>query len=124
MSCCGGGWMPNSLGILISELKRGDEVIITKGEGYPAVPEDTRAIILEVDGFSALTVAGTMISCPCISQLVVTGNNFEITEISPEAQAILKEIAVRKAELEGLVDAEEEFDINAYLNDPDPLDSL
>lgn len=118
MCCFMGGWVPNPLAQMISELKRGSEVIITDGEGYPPVKGDTRAIILEVDGYSALTVAGNTISCPCISQLVVTGNVFEITEISPEAQAILDDIAARKAESM----ADEEF-LDQYLG-TDPLENL
>ena len=39
--CCGGMNYPNPLGLRISELKPGDEVIILKGEGSPAVAEET-----------------------------------------------------------------------------------
>lgn len=125
--CCGHGMgmYPNSLGILISELKRGDEVIITKGEGYPPVPEETRDLILQVAGFSALTAGGVTLTCDTISQLVATGNNFEITKITPEARVFLELAVQRGSEEAQLILEEMKFDADAYLKgDPDPLDLL
>lgn len=50
-------------GFVIANLKPGDGIIIKAGDGHPQVKEDTKDIILEVDGFSAKTVNGTEICC-------------------------------------------------------------
>lgn len=69
--CCGS--FPNAIGVKISGLKRGDEVIILKGEGTPPVQKETVAIIWQVDGHSALTTDGVALSCQDLSDLIVTG---------------------------------------------------
>lgn len=89
--CCGGMY-PNILGILISQLKPGDQVIILKGEGIPPVQKETTDIIWKVDLFSALTAGGISLSCKTISDLPLTGISFEEFLVSDQAKAIWKEI--------------------------------
>jgi hypothetical protein len=89
---CGGMYYPTDLGIRISELKPGDEVIILKGEGYPAATEETTDIIWQVDRFSAFTAKGFRLSCKTNSDLIVTGRHFEEFLASDIAKAIWKEI--------------------------------
>ena len=112
--CCGGMNYPNPLGIRISELKPGDEVIILKGEGSPAVSKETATVIWKVDGYSALATNGTSISCMTISDLIVTGNHFQTYDVSPEAKQIWDEILV--AQKEALdVDREPDWSIPSTL---------
>ncbi len=93
--CCGGMY-PNFLGILISQLKPGDQVIILKGEGYPPVQNETTDIIWKVDLFSALTAGGISLNCMTISDLPLTGTSFEEYLVSEEAKAIWKDIQALK----------------------------
>jgi len=121
--CCGRFDRPNSLGILISELKRGDEVIITQGEGYPPVQKETRDLVLQVARFSALTAGGVTLTCDTISQLVATGNCYEITTITPEAREFLAMAAANGSEEAQLILDEFKFDLDTYLG-TDPLENI
>ncbi len=97
----GFGSLPNSLGLLISSLQKGDEIIITnldsEDHGLPEID-----VILEVDGFSALTAKGSILTCHSNIQIETTGKQladgeYEITEKAQEIQA---DIARRRAEYE------------------------
>jgi len=92
------GSFPNPIGMLISTLSPGDEVIILKGEGYPMVQDETCTLIWKVDGFSALTVDGIALSCQNLSDLIVTGNKYETYKVSPEAMQIWGEIVAANKE--------------------------
>ncbi len=91
---------PNPIGVRISELQPGDEVIILKGEGYPAVQKETCTVIWKVSGYSALTIDGIRLSCNSLTDLIVTGNQFETYQVSPEAIQIWGEVQARKLEEE------------------------
>ena len=108
--CCGGMNYPNPLGIRISELKPGDEVIILKGEGSPAVAEETTTIIWKVSGFSALTVSGVSISCMTISDLITTDHQFETYHVTSEALRIWGEVLAVRKETEAAEAAETDPD--------------
>lgn len=97
--CCV-NFYPNSLGIRISELKPGDEIIILKGEGNPPVPKETATIVWKVSGFSALTVNGVSISCVNLSDLIVTGRQFETYHVTSEALRIWGEVLAARKEAE------------------------
>lgn len=86
--CCGGSDFPNRIGVLISTLSGGDEVIILKGQGTPEVKKDTLTLIWKVDKFSALTVDGISLTCQNAQNLMVTGNSFETYEVSAKALLI------------------------------------
>lgn len=92
---------PTALGIKISKLKPGDEVIVLQGEGCPPVAKETLTIIAAVKNYSALTVEGTVLCGQSVSDLIVTGKNITTYELSPEAQAILAEIKACEAEEAG-----------------------
>ena len=112
--CCGGMNYPNPLGLRISELKPGNEVIILKGEGSPAVPKETATVIWKVDGYSALATNGTAISCMTISDLITTGRQFETYHVSAEALHQWGEILAARKEALGL-DLEPDWSV------PDPF---
>jgi len=91
-------YFPTELGIRISELKPGDEIIILKGEGYPAVEKETVATVWIVAGFSALCADGTTISCISISDFMLTGEHHDEFEVSEAAKQMEAEAAIRRAE--------------------------
>ncbi len=51
------------MGIIIASLEPGDEIIIKAGFGCPKTEKETKDIITEVDGCSALTVKGIRLRC-------------------------------------------------------------
>lgn len=95
--CCGNSF-PNPIGVRISELKSGDEIIILKGEGSPPVAKETATIVWKVRGYSALTVSGVSISCTNLSDLIVTGRQFETYHVTAEALHIWGEILAAQKE--------------------------
>ncbi|EKD52817.1 MAG: hypothetical protein ACD_61C00229G0001 [uncultured bacterium] len=97
---CGGMYFPTNLGVRISELRPGDEIIILKGEGYPAVAQETTTIVWILAGFSALCIDGTAISCLNVSDFIRTGRHFDRFEISEEAKQMEKEASERRREME------------------------
>ncbi|KKT32286.1 MAG: hypothetical protein UW19_C0025G0006 [Candidatus Moranbacteria bacterium GW2011_GWF2_44_10] len=91
--CCGGSMYPNRLGVRISQLKVGEQIIVLAGEGYPSFERDRVDIVCSVDGYSALTAQHAIaINCNNISAVIPTGNHFDDFLISPEAKEILKAI--------------------------------
>lgn len=96
--CCGGMNYPNPLGVRISTLKPGDEIIILKGEGYPAVAKETATIVWKISGYSALTVSGVSISCMNLSDLIVTGHRFETYQVNAEAMRLWGEVLAHRKE--------------------------
>ena len=107
--CCGGIYFPTNLGLGISNLTPGDEIIILKGEGYPAVDKETVAIVWIVAGFSALCNDGTAISCLSNTDITTTGRHFEQFEISEAAKQMEVEAEARRIEQDKLF-AEDEPD--------------
>lgn len=99
---------PNPLGIAISQLQTGDEIIVLQGEGTPEAAEDTLCVVVAVSGFSALTSTGISISCMNISDLIVTGRHFDEYEISEAAAAILAEIEEKRRQ-EAMINDWEHF---------------
>ncbi len=76
---------PYTLDKKISLLVPGDEVIVLKGEGFPPVPRETATVVWKVDGVTALTASGTILTSGNISDLIVTGRSFETYFVSAEA---------------------------------------
>lgn len=78
--CCGFGFGGdvNTGGLLISSLKRGDEILLDAGHGCPET-EDTKALVIFlVDGFSAVCTDGTRINCNDGNFVTKTGNRQKI----------------------------------------------
>lgn len=87
---------PSAHGDVIASLKRGDEIIITKGFGYPPAEEDVTTIVVDVQGASALANNGTRLMCHDGAGITPTGNYFADFIVSPEAQAVIDEVAARR----------------------------
>jgi len=78
-----GQYLPNEVSSRISKLRPGDEIIILKGEGYPAVLMETVAIVWIVEEYRAICNDGTTITGFDNSDILTTGNyylKFEVTE--------------------------------------------
>lgn len=89
---CLGMSYPNPAGEEIAKLKRGDEITIAPGFGYPPSQEVRTEIVLDVDGFSALTNAGTRLMCDDGAGVEQTGRHFDVFDITPEAQSIIDSV--------------------------------
>jgi len=90
---------PNEIGMAISKLNVGDEVIFQEVVLQSEEDGDTITdIVVGVDGYSALTAGGHVLTCH-LKKLETTGKHLEPGQyqISPEAQAILDEIASAQA---------------------------
>lgn len=91
--CCGGGCGgPMDGADVIAKLQRGDEILLEAGFGSPAQDVETTQIIVEVDGFSALTAAGIILRCDDGQGVTPTGNHFEDFELSQAAKNILAQV--------------------------------
>ena len=95
MRCGCGDWhgLLSPTGGAIARLKRGDEVVVKAGFGSGEQEEDTVHIIADVAHMSALTAAGIKLGCRDGFGIELTGNHFDQFDLSPEAQAILDELA-------------------------------
>lgn len=115
-------YFPTDLGIRIGELKSGDEIIILKGEGYPAVDKETMTIVWIVAGYSALCADGTTISCLTISDFIPTDRHHDNFVISDAARQMEEEARLRRMEQDKLFDELLDEDMPDW-SIPDPFPS-
>ena len=92
------GSYPNPVGMSISELRIGDQIVVLAGEGHPEFDRDRVDIVWKVSGFSALTAGGISINCHNVSKIVRTGQNFDVFLASDEAKAIWNEILANRGD--------------------------
>lgn len=70
------GWsLPDPAGRIIAELKKGDEITIEAGYGFPTSDESRTLVVYNVDQFSALCTDGTRLSCRDGNGVKKTGRN-------------------------------------------------
>lgn len=76
--CCGyrGGY-PDPGGYVIASLKKGDEITLQPGFGYPKADKERTLIIYEVHQVSALCTDGTRLSCRDGSGVTATGRSLK-----------------------------------------------
>ena len=92
---CGCGCLgsyPSDYGHIIAGLCRGEEIIIAASYGFPASQEDRREVVVDVEGWSALTNQGTALSCTDGVGVSRTGGRVQRIEFSDEARRILTEL--------------------------------
>ena len=109
MCMCGG---PTPLGIFISQLQPGEQVIILKGEGNPPVPEETVDVICQVERFSALTAGGIRLNCLANSDIISTGTHVTNFEVSDSAKEIVNKAALDNFELMKMLLEDEDADLD------------
>ncbi|KKT42380.1 MAG: hypothetical protein UW64_C0005G0026 [Microgenomates group bacterium GW2011_GWC1_44_37] len=107
---CAGNYFSSNLGIIISQMTPGTEVIILAGEGIPAVEKETVDIILVVTDIYALTAGGIRLSPMANSDIIFTERHFDKFPICDKARQIQAEVQAYEAAL--LAELE--------LDDPDP----
>lgn len=75
MRCCGyGGYIDPGI-YVIAGLKKGDEITLQKGFGYPEMTKDGIKVIYKVDGYSAICTDGTILICHDGNGIIKTGRN-------------------------------------------------
>ena len=95
MCCCGyGGYIDPGI-YVIAGLKKGDEITLQKGFGYPEMTKDGIKVIYKVDGFSAICTDGTLLSCHDGNGLTKTGKNLP-AKPSSRAIVVLGKIELRR----------------------------
>lgn len=92
---CGGHGYPDPSGSIIASLKKGQEIQVKKGFGFPAKETDTTCIIARVSGFSALCADGTLLGCQDGAGVVTTETIHAEFELSPAAQQKIAEVKAR-----------------------------
>lgn len=118
--CCGGSLL-TELGIKISRLDKGTEIIILAGEGMPPVLKDTVDIIWIVADYSALTAGGIRLNCIVNSDLILTERHFDRFPVSEAAKQMSAEAEARRLEQDMLF-AENEPDWSippAFVTEPE-----
>lgn len=90
-------------GMIWAELKPGDEIVIDAGAGDPVRRTRRTAIVLNVQGASALMTDGTRLCCRDTGRFRKTGRRDEgwRENVSPEARRLQEAAALRQMELGG-----------------------
>jgi len=78
-------------GYTIADLKEGQEIRIAPGCGHPNSDKERVAIVAHVDGYSALTADGIMLSCCDGDGVTLTGKEYPDFELDENAKRILGE---------------------------------
>jgi hypothetical protein len=72
-----GGGYPDPGGYVIASLKKGDEITLQPGFGYPKVDKERTLIVYEVYQFSALCTDGTRLMCRDGNGVTATGQSLK-----------------------------------------------
>lgn len=97
--CCSHSYPAPGAGIF-NKLQKGSVVVLLKGARAPPVEGiSTSEVILDVDGFSALTNMGRLLACTDAALMDVTGKHLAEGEyeIAPEALEKLRQAKLRQA---------------------------
>ena len=73
----------------VGQLEKGDEIILKAGFGFPEEQVERVDVIVSVDGLSALTARGVMLSYQDGAGVIPTGRKIEY-ELSDRAKIILE----------------------------------
>lgn len=108
---------------IFGEIKPGSIIFLRRGAGNPPVEEDsTSEVIISVDGYSALTNTGRLLCCVDSGFIDAVGGTLAESEyeVSPEAQAILRQ--AEEAAAQSAADWQEIVD--GFGPEDDPLELL